>query len=346
MSGRVKNSIYTLLVLGLILAVWYYRNNSEESSQRQQIGGSTMGTSYSIIYFGEALPNLQFSVDSLLEVFNHSLNTWEYDSEVSLFNRNENFEFELPYFFEVLKSSRKIYDISNGAFDPTVMPLVNAWGFGPEKGVSPDSSYVDSLMNMVGFDKIQFDREKVTKTNTGIQLDFSAIAKGQGVDVVSELLSSLGIDNHFVEIGGEVRCRGINMMRDQEWLIGITDPRSTLEETRLYATLSISDKAVATSGNYYNYRIKDGVRYSHTINPKTGFPIELSILSATVVANNCMDADALATSFMVMGHEEAIEIIDKNDFIEAYLLYSGKEGEIMEYISPGLIGLVKSTVGQ
>lgn len=335
MSPRVQNALYTAAILLLIALVWYFRS-IEEPAVKRQFTGATMGTSYTVSYFGDPNPDLKSSVDSLLVVFNQSLNTWNEDSEVSIFNREERINFNLPYFYPVLKGSERVYELSEGAFDPAVMPLVNAWGFGPDSGTSPDSTVIDSLMEFVGFDQIEFDEKGVSKSDARVQLDFSAIAKGFGVDIVSEFLVSMGYVNHFVEIGGEVNARGKNRENGKNWVIGITDPRSTLENSGMIATLSISDQSVATSGNYYNYRVRDGVKYSHTISPFTGYPIERWILSATVVTDNCMIADALATAFMVMGHEKAIEITGLNNDIEAFIIYSKPDGSLGYHISSGL----------
>ena len=341
MSNTLKNSLYTLILLGLILAVWWYRNSSAENLLRFEISGETMGTTYSIIYFAESDLDLKGRVDSVLTVFNQSLNTWLPDSEISSFNSGELFSFKLPYFYPVLEESQRINLISGGAFDPTVMPLVNSWGFGPEQGLVPDSAAIDSIREFTGFDKIRFDQREVIKADKRVQLDFSAIAKGYGVDVVSDLLSGLGIENSFVEIGGEVRSEGMNIDKGADWVIGITDPRSSLGQSFMFATLEVGSGSVATSGNYYNYRIRDGKRYSHTISPFTGYPIEQQILSATVVTEKCISADAIATAFMVMGHENAIELTESANEIEALIIYSGDSGEILSYISSGIRERVK-----
>ena len=337
MSRRLKNGIYTLLLLAAVFVVWKYRTSAEPSYVKQTLAGNTMGTTYSIIYFGESLPNLKNEVDSLLVSINASLNTYLEDSEISRFNRSKSIQFDLPWFYPVLKRSFEINASTQGAFDPTVMPLVNIWGFGPGEALYPDSTYVDSLLQFVGVSTISFSEKEVRKSDPRTQLDFSAIAKGYGVDVVSKYLTSKGLSNHFVEIGGETYCAGINMESDREWVTGILDPRSTQDNLSFFALLSSSDNAIATSGNYFNYRIRDGVRYSHTISPDTGYPIELNILSATVVAQDCMTADALATSFMVMGHEKAIDYVQSNDDIDALIIYSEEGGEISHYASEGII---------
>ena len=292
-----------------------------------------MGTTYSIISFGTEKISLQASIDSLLGVFNTSLNTYLPDSEISKFNKGTSFSFALPYFYTVLRKSKEVFEWTNGAFDPTVMPLVNAWGFGPENQVLPDSNTVRELIKKVGFDKINFDDKRVWKNDAQTSLDFSAIAKGYGVDVISQYMSSRGWEDHFVEIGGEVRSEGINLATGNPWKVGITDPSSSLGETKLFATISLQNEAIATSGNYYNYREINGIKYAHTINPATGYPVKHEMLSASVIARDCMTADALATAFMVMGVKKSVSLIETLQNIEAVFIFMNLEGEVEYYIT-------------
>lgn len=336
MNNRTKNVIYTIIVLLAVLIVWLLRKNSAENYPKEIISGQTMGTTYRIIYFGKEKEKLKSSIDSLLIEFNNSLNTYLKDSEISKFNNGNEFSFKSPFFLPVLRESKKIFELSGGAFDPTVGPLVNLWGFGPDDGENPDSSRVDSVKQLTGFDKIIFNDLELQKTISGVKLDFSAIAKGYGVDIVSDFLRKKGFKNHFVEIGGEVRCMGVNREKGKAWVVGITDPASTLENTRLFATLDLSDRSMATSGNYYNYRVIDGIKYSHTIDPGTGFPVDRKLLSASVILHSCMAADGLATAFMVMGHEKAMDVLNKNDSIQAYLIYSDDDGNIIDFATPGI----------
>lgn len=301
------------------------------------IQGKTMGAiTYNIKYFDPEERNLKPEVDSLLQVFNQSLNTYIPGSEISTFNRDSVFIFDLPFFYKSIEVTKELNKKTEGAFDPTIMPLVNFWGFGPEKEIDIDSTKVDSLKALVNYDLVKYDSEKVWKQNKNISLDFSASAKGYGVDVVSEFIQNKGIENYFVEIGGEVRTGGLNLSNKSPWKVGVLDPESTESNQILYAIIGLQDKAMATSGNYFNYRIIDDVKYSHTISPFTGYPIILPILSATVIAEDCMTADALATAFMVMGHEKAIEFLNKNPQYGALLIYTSQEGEIINYVTDGL----------
>ncbi|MDH5367962.1 MAG: FAD:protein FMN transferase [Cyclobacteriaceae bacterium] len=340
MNLRFKNIIYTLGLISAVFLVWHYRQN--DKPQLFMLEGGTMGTTYHIKYFDEESRNFQTQIDSLLKTFNQSLSTYISDSEVSQLNRDSVFNFNLPFFREVVSKSNEITMLTAGAFDPTVMPLVNAWGFGPENRTKIDTSYIDSLRSFVGFEKvIRFNEKKIWKTDNRATLDFSAIAKGYGVDVVADFIKSQGIENLFVEIGGEVSCEGINLKTDNPWRIAIINPESEITHPTFIAQLEPGNKGIATSANNFNYRIIEGVKYSHTISPYSGFPIKQAILSATVVTNDCMTADALATSFMVMGHEKAIELVRRQKEVEAFLIFSDSTGAVNYFVSDKLKDKIK-----
>ena len=226
---------------------------------------------------------------------------------------------------EVLKLSFTIYEATNGAFDPTVAPLVNAWGFGFKSGQMPDSTQVDSLLALVGLSHIHLDGNKLTKDNPLSILDFSAIAKGYGVDRAAQVLRNHDIKNFMVEIGGEIVTEGVNE-KGEPWRIGINKPDddSTSTNTELQDVIELSGKAIATSGNYRNYYIKDGRKIAHTINPKTGYPAQQDILSSTVIAPTCAEADAFATAFMVLGTKAANRVLEKQPQLETYFITNDK----------------------
>lgn len=293
-----------------------------------------MGTTYHITYFDKENRNFKTSVDSLLTVFNQSLSTYITDSEISNFNKGNSIRFKLPFFYPVLEKSKNIVKESEGAFDPTVMPLVNAWGFGPGKKSNPDSIRIDSIMQFVGFEKIKFNQDSIWKEDWRVQLDFSAIAKGYGVDQVVGFLQSRRISDLFVEIGGEVSAKGRNTKLDKAWTVGILDPNSTYANQSFMAYANLENKTMATSGNYFNYYEEDGQKVSHTINPINGFPIQHKLLSASVFADDCMTADAWATAFMVMGHEKTIEKLKNLNKIDVFLIYSAEDG-IKSFVSEG-----------
>jgi thiamine biosynthesis lipoprotein len=338
MSYRRRNIIYTVVLLLAVFAVYLYRTS--RTATQVTIEGATMGTTYHITYFDDQKRDLKSQVDSLLEIYNQCLNTYLPHSEISRFNEESySFRFNLPYFLPVLRRSKEIVDASRGAFDPTVMPLVNAWGFGPANDSSRDSTSIDSIRAFVGFDKIIFNDDSLWKTDSRTQLDFSAIAKGYGVDVVADFIHSKGIENLLVEIGGEVVAKGINLRTNHNWQLGILDPTSTPEDRKLFAYVPLKDQGMATSGNYFNYREVNGIKVSHTIDPKSGYSVQHNLLSATVFANDCMTADAWATAFMVMGVEQAKKILDERKELNAFLIYSGDDGSIQSFVTPNLAEL-------
>jgi len=336
LKNHVKR-FYPLLLILVVFVVWKVREKENPLFQFIEIHGTTMGTiGYSVKYFSEDGKNFGDEIDSLLNVWNLSLSTYIPESEISRFNDGSGcFIFESDYFLPVLRASKEVYEISNGAFDPTVGPLVNAWGFGPDKSMVPDSSAVDSLLHLVGFNNIRFDENKVCKQIPEIKLDFSAVAKGYAVDVIADFLEGKGIENLLVEIGGELVCKGTKN-EGKPWRTAIEDPSVEVYERKILAVVELKDRAVATSGNYRNYYVKDGITYVHTINPSTGYPITHTLISASVFANNCMIADAYATAFMVLGLEKAKALLDNNNSIDAYLIFREENGEIDTYVTEGI----------
>ncbi len=338
MTLRSKNIVYSLLLAGAVFAVWKYRQ--KESPDAVLVEGETMGTTYHITYFDDQKRDFKTAVDSLLQVFNQSLSTYLSHSEISTFNQAPALRYTLPYFYPVLQKAAEVYTNSGGAFDPTVMPLVDAWGFGPGEKLRPDSVQIDSILTFVGFDKVHFNPDSLWKDDPRVQLDFSAIAKGYGVDVVAGFVRSKGITDGMVEIGGEVVAWGKNNKQKRPWSVGILDPASDYVNTKYLALVSLKDKAVATSGNYFNQYVEDGIRYTHTIDPATGYPIQQEILSASVFAGNCMTADAWATAFMVMGHKRAIETLQRHPELDALLVYSAG-GQQKTYMTQRIAPLIR-----
>ena len=337
MDLRRKNIFYTIVLLLAMLIVYWVRQSNKTAGEMISFGGTTMGTiPYNVKYFDDQDRILKSQIDSLLRLFNQSLSTYIPDSEISTFNRDSLFQFKLPYFREVLVSSSKIFSDTEGAFDPTVMPLVNAWGFGPQKAEMPDSATVDSLKQFVGFNLVKFDEQSVWKSDPRVALDFSATAKGQASDVLVEFLNAQGIMHCFVEIGGEVRVSGNNLSREKPWAVAIVDPASTRNDIRYLATLEIAGGGIATSGNYFNYRVVNGRKYSHTLDPVSGYPVTHPLLSASVIAPTCMEADALATAFMVMGHEKAINYLNNHPEIQSFLVFSDVNGQMSTFATEGL----------
>lgn len=278
--------------------------------------------------------DLQLEIDSLLSAFNESLSTYISYSELSLFNKSNTAQYTSPFFYPVLELSREVYEKSGGNFDPTVGPLVNAWGFGKNKKARVDSTQIDSLMQFVGFDQVKFDQKGVSKPG-GFYLDFSASAKGYAIDLVADLLKDKGITDYMVEIGGEVSCAGKNP-KNNVWKIGIQKPSTSADKVTAFATSFLKNKAMATSGNYRNYYLVDNQMVAHTINPKTGYSEIRNLLSATIFSESCGLADAYATAAMVMGVEQSIEMIERIEEIEGFLIYTDDKGEFQSYVSKGM----------
>jgi thiamine biosynthesis lipoprotein len=335
-----KSKLYPILLILVVLIVWIVRQKADKL-EKVQFTGETMGTYYNITYLHPNGINYKEDIDSLLIEWLNSLSTYIPQSEISQFNRNISFRFISPYFYPVLAKCKEIFDATEGAFDPTVMPLVNAWGFGPEESEMPDSSKIEELIRLVDFNKIVFDSVEVKKMIPEMSLDFSAIAKGYGVDVVGEFLHKRGVENYLVDIGGEIICRGIND-RGTPWTTGIEDPGNDMFNRKLKAIIEVTDKGIATSGNYRNFYVKDGKKYAHTISPFTGFPVEHSLLSATVVADDCMTADAYATAFMVLGLEAAKPILEDHPELDVYFIFSDNNGDIQTFMTDGFKSILKT----
>ena len=297
--------------------------------------GFIFGTVYNITYQSDK--NLEKEIIRELDKVDASLSPFNEKSIISKINRNEEAVVD-NYFYDVFNLAMQISEDTNGAFDITVAPIVNAWGFGFKSGSSPTSQYIDSLKQFIGYKKVRIDKDKhVVKQDERIMLDCSAIAKGYGSDVVARLFNAKGIKNYMIEIGGEIVASGLSEKR-LPWKIGITKPSedSLGTSNELQTILNITDCAMATSGNYRNFYYKNGKRYAHTIDPRTGYPIQHNILSATVIAKSCAQADAYATSFMVLGLEEAKKILKRHPQLLAYLIYTNKDNEYEVWHSPAL----------
>ena len=302
--------------------------------------GFIFGTSYHIIY--ESDKNLEQEILIRLQQFNKSLNTYDSASIISRINRNDTTVTVDSFFITCFNKAKEVSEITDGSFDMTVAPIVNAWGFGFNETESVDSNLIDSLMQFVGFHKITLNGNKIYKLKKGVMLDASAIAKGYGVDVVAELLENYGLNNYMVEIGGEVKAKGINP-KGKFWQIGIDKPIDdvTASNRELQAIVGLNNKSLATSGNYRQFYVKNGIKYSHTINPKTGYPARNNLLSSSVLTGNCMTADAFATAFMVLGVDKSIELANKLNYIDVYFIYSDSTGKYKTYASDGFKKILK-----
>lgn len=315
------------LIIGTILIL-------RKQAPYQTNQGLIFGTTYKITYQSD--DNLKDEIETELQKVDYSLSPFNKKSTITAINNNTSLKAD-TMFTQVFNLSKQISDETGGAFDITVAPLVNAWGFGFKNSVLPDSAQVDSLLQFIGINKINLVNGEIVKTDSRITLDCSAVAKGFGVDCVARLLDRKGVKNYMIEIGGELVMKGQNASM-QPWHIGINKPidDSLAVNQELQTVLEISNASMATSGNYRNYYYKDGKKFAHTIDPRTGYPVQHNILSATVIADNCATADAYATAFMVLGLDSARAICNSHDELDAYLIYSDENGKMQIFYTDGM----------
>lgn len=325
--------VLVLLVAGTVAAI--RSNNKAQGAQAswQHSEGVIFGTVYHASYRHDS--NLYDEIMAELNAVDASLSMFNPGSTVSRINRNETTGAD-SLMMAVVGVSDKVNRETGGAFDATVAPLVNAWGFGFKQNQFPDSARIDSIMQYVGWDKISLDGNRICKELPGMVLDFSAVAKGFGVDRVAGMFRRHGIGDFMIEIGGEIAVAGRNS-KGGEWRIGINSPQddSTGTGNELQEVMEVTDTYIATSGNYRNFYVRDGRKIAHTIDPSTGYPVQHSILSSTVMAPSCALADAYATSFMVMGLDGARQFLERHPELEAYFIYDGGDGGYEVFSTPG-----------
>lgn len=327
----MKKIILTLLLIVFISC----KNNNSKLTVLQ---GNAIGTTFSIKYLGTSTINFEAKIDSLIKAVNKSTSTYIPTSDISKINKGDTTVVVDEYFVEVFHKSNRIFEETNGDFDPTVGILVNAWGFGPEDAVENlDSLKIEELLQFVGFDKVSLNNNKITKQYPQIYFDFNAIAKGFLVDMVGRNFEAKGVENYMVEIGGEIRARGVNE-KNTAWRIAIENPNEDGSRS-LRSVVQLHNESIATSGNYRKYRTTpDGKKYVHTINTKTGFASESNLLSASVIAKtDCADVDGYATAFMAMGLTKTLQFLENHPELKVFLIYVDENHEIKTYNSPNLI---------
>ncbi|MFS4469536.1 FAD:protein FMN transferase [Maribacter sp. 2210JD10-5] len=325
--------IFTIAIVFLVMSC----NGVEKPIVRNQSTGHALGTTYNIIYMSNDTIHLDKEIDSVFNAVNNSLSTYIPDSDISKINRRDSTIQVDKMFQDVFLLSKKIYQETNGYFDPTVGSLVNAWGFGPEEKIMMDSVKVDSLLQYVGFDKVSItENNYIVKENPDVYFDFNAIAKGYAIDRIGVMLTEEGITDYLVEVGGELIAKGLNTSKNKAWIVGIDDPQ--VENGRsLKLKIALENRALASSGNYRKFRIDEetGRKYVHTVDPKTGFTKDSNTLGVTILANDCATADAFATAFMAMDLEDAFMIINENKELEAYIIYLDNKGNTKEFLTSG-----------
>lgn len=338
-SKKLKLAFSVLFLLLLVVGTVYILNKSG-NKHFIKTSGNVFGTTYHITY--ECNDSLQKEIEDVLNEVDMTFSMFNKQSLTARLNNGEDVELN-KMFTDVFALTQKVSKETEGAFDITVAPLVNAWGFGTTERTQPTMHMVDSIMKYVGYRKVSLKDKHLVKSDKHVQLDFSAIAKGYACDAVAQMLRKHGVDNYMVEIGGELACRGKNQS-NQLWTVGVQQPEEDAMGNggELQAILDLNNRSVATSGNYHNYYYKDGKRYAHTIDPLQGKPVQHSLLSATVLADNCTTADAYATAFMVMGTDKVIHFLNKHKDIQAFLIYSNDKGKLTTWYSPSLKSCIRN----
>ncbi len=307
---------------------------TEPQNEYYQVNGFAQGSTYSISYSRpKADIDIPVAIDSLLKTFDLSLSNYQKQSVISRLNAGDTAAITDAWFWRFYRDSERAYRASGGGFDITVSPMANYWGFGYSSEKQTDTLALDSLRRLVGMEKLVADSPYL-HLPAGMTIIGNAIAQGLSVDIMAEYFESIGIENYLVEIGGELRTKGTNQS-GLMWSVGIDKPLDTLTTRELQTAVRLQNQSLATSGNYRKFYEKDGIKYSHTIDPHTGYPVRHALLSATVIAPSCSMADAYATSCMVNGIQWAKQLAQKDTSIEVFLIYSGTSGELVTYSSDG-----------
>lgn len=334
-TKQIKKRLYWQIPLLLLLVIGTaYISKQQKNMPYIENKGTIFGTTYHITYQND--DDLHKEILAELNKVDTALSTFNSQSIISKINNNQPTRTN-ELFNRVFLLAEDISNKTDGAFDITVAPLVNEWGFGFKKGVEPTKHVIDSLRQLTGYKKVRLVNNTVKKDDNRIMIDCSAIAKGFGSDVVASYLKSKGVKNFMIEIGGEIVTSGISSKR-LPWKIGVIKPTDdiTQQSQEVQTILNVTDKAMATSGNYRNFYYKGGKKYAHTIDPATGYPVQHNILSSTVIASNCATADAYATAFMVMGLDKAKRVLEQQKEIMAYFIYADKDGKNAVWYSPTL----------
>ncbi len=288
--------------------------------EKQHFFGTTQGSYYSIIYFDEQNRDFSSDFDSIFMEIENTLSLWDENSMIRKVNRNEDVELN-QIFVDNFNYAMKAAELTGGLFDPTVGPLVAAWGFHYKEGMEMTPEIVDSLRQLVGYHKVKIENKKVVKANPNMTLDFNAVAQGYTTDMIGEFLLSENVNNFLVDVGGEIMAKGCKP-NNESWKVGIEKPAATMDSERIVQEIvDLNNQSIVTSGNYRKYVEKNGKRYSHSLNPKTGYPSENSLLSATIICDNTAWADCLASICMVVGLEKAMEILETQENVKAYFIY-------------------------
>ena len=296
--------------------------------------GFAQGSTYNVLYMSPNATDYQWEVDSILAEMDSSLSTYEDYSLISKLNQGDTTIFLDGHFVKVFNAFKSVADSTQGKFDCTLAPIVNAWGFGFTEKTKVDSSLIKSLLQKVGYQKVSLKGDSLLRNPNLLQLDFNALAQGYTVDVIATFLDSIGLQNYMIEVGGELKAKGKNA-NGKNWRIGIDKPSKEIDDNNRFQTvIELPNKALATSGNYRNFYIENGEKYTHTIDPETGYQVKNKLLSVTVVTEDCMLADAYATAFMVMGIQKTKRYLQTHPQLDAYLIYTNRKGEWETWATP------------
>ena len=322
-----------LLVIGVLVNVSSCSGDFVESRN----SGAALGTTYSILFYDSESRDFQKDIDSVFADINKSMSTYIADSDISKINAGDSTIVVDKMFQEVFNLSKEVNKKTNGYFDPTVGVLINAWGFGPGRQMTLDSTKVDSLLDYVGFNKVRLNADNtITKSSPNILFDFNAVAKGYAVDRLGVLLNQKGINNYLIEVGGELTAKGENKIKNKPFVVGIDDPQ-VMDRSTPVAKINLTNKALASSGNYRHFRVDPftGKKFVHTVDPITGYTKNSNVLAVTVLADNCAEADAYATSFMAMDLDDSMALLSQKTGIEAYFIYVTVGGETRNFSTEG-----------
>lgn len=325
---------YILIISALLLI------SCKEQPKKTNYSGITQGSYFSITYYDESGRTFESEFDSIFDAVENSVSLWDENSIIRKVNRNEDVVVD-KVFRDNFEWAKKASEFSDGAFDATIGPLVAAWGFHYKKEMEMTPAMVDSIRQLVDFKKIEIIDNKIVKAKPNMTLDFNAVAQGYTADLIGTFLEEKGVTNYLVDVGGEIMARG-GKPNGENWIIGIEKPSENYDSERnVQLKITLKDKGIVTSGNYRKYIEKDGVRYSHSIDPKTGYPVPQNLLSATVIADNAAWADCLASICMIVGKDKALQMLEDNADIEGYLIFVDEDGTIKTTSTSGFKEYIK-----
>lgn len=334
----INNSLAKMKPVSLIVVTsLLFVNCKQQNAQLIKLAGNAQGTTWQVTWLSNDHADYKEAIDSIFRKIDSSLSTYLPASLISRINQNETSVIVDDHFIHVFNKSIEVSQKTNGAFDITVAPVINAWGFGFTKKANVDSVMIDSLLGFIGYQMLRLEGKKLIKAKPQLKLDCNAIAQGYTVDLLASFLESKGISNYLVEVGGEVKAKGKKNTNDY-WTVGIDEPNEAPVDGRpLKAIIKLKDRALATSGNYRKFYVEDGKKYAHIIDPHTGYPAKHNLLSATVVATDCATADAYATAFMAMGMEKAKQFLAAHKELQLEVFFIYDEDNVWKTYSSGTL---------